>query len=443
MNNFIILLIISLIMYLVELLHIPSGSIFINDSTMALGFLILAAYYGGRITNMLTMPRITGYIIIGVLFGPWVLKFVTLDHLTEFKLINELALALIAFNAGVELNIGRLKARIRNIVYTIILQAVFTMTLMVAAIFAVRPFIREFHDLPTELILGMSLIIGVISIAKSPSQTIAVLVETRAKGKLTDTVLGVTMLIDIVVIIMFTIIISAVKPLMVAGSSMNFGSLATLGAELLLSVAAGVGFGYLIVLYFRFVRHETLIFILGMAFFITILSHQLHFEFLLACMTTGFFVENYSNKGHEFLKAVERGSLPIYLIFFSIAGAALNLPILFSLWPLALLIVITRLIAIYFGTYLSGRATKESSLIRHRAWSGFISQAGVSLGFAILVKAHLPDVGELVTNMVIAAVVINMIIGPILFKWALQKAGETRLPGKRRFRKFNLPVQTA
>lgn len=423
-------------MFFAEQLHIPAESAFVNDSTMALGFLILAAYYGGRLANIFSMPRITGYILIGILVGPWILKFILPEHLEKFQLIDDLALTLIAFNAGAELNINRLKKRIRSIVLIILMQTIVTVTLTTVVILLIKPFVEPFANQPIALIFGIGLIIGVISVAKSPSQTIAVIVETRSKGIMTDTVLGVTVLKDIVVIILFTLVINIVKSLTGTDTSLNISALVSLLVEIALSILSGAVYGYIIILYFRHIRQELLIFIVGIGFFITTLSHQFHLEFLLTCMVVGFVVENFSNYGNKFLEGVEKSSLPVYLVFFSIAGANLNLPILYSLWPIALVIVFSRLISIYLGTYSGARLAGDDPKICRLAWSGFIGQAGVSLGFAIIVSRQLPEIGNVVKNMIVAAIVINMIIGPIIFKWALQKSGETSAPTLRSSRKL-------
>lgn len=425
MNNIIVLLIISAVLMLVQMLHIPADSFFMSDATMVLGFLILAAYFAGRLTNLATMPRITGYILIGILCGPWVLKFVTPAHLERFRLIDELALALIAFTAGSELQLKNLTKRINSILLIILMQIIITIILTVAVILISKPMVAAFSHEKTILILGIGLLIGVISVAKSPAQTIAVIVETRARGTMTDTVLGVTVLKDIVVIILFTIALNSVHALLTPDESLDLGRLLFLLMEIGLSLVAGGVFGLIVILYMRNIKQELFLFILGMAFFVTTISHQLHLEFLLTAMSTGFVVQNFSECGEEFSRAVERTSLPVYLIFFSIAGASLNLPILYSLWPMALVIVFSRLTAIYLGTYSGARLAHDEHNVRHFAWSGFIGQAGVSLGFAIMVGEAIPSLGEVVKNMIIASIVINMIIGPVIFKWALGRVGET------------------
>jgi len=424
MNSVIILLIVSVSMWGVQRLHIPAESILTNDAPMVLGFLILAAFFGGKLTSRLNLPRITGYILVGLVCGPWILKFVTQPHLEKLTLIDELALALIAFTAGAELNLSHLKKQIRSISLIILMQAIITFSLVSIAIYFSRPLIAVLADQPIKVVWGFCCIIAVICIAKSPAETIAVIVETRAKGKMTDTVLGITVVKDVIVIILFTIALSTIKSMINPGETLSFSSLTHLSIEIISSIIAGLGFGGLIILYFKYVRQEALIFILGFVFFITEISHQLHLEFLLTCITTGFVVQTFSKYGHDFLETVEKGSLPVYLVFFSIAGATLNLPVLYDLWHIAVIIVATRILSVYLGTYSGARLAGDDHNIRHFAWAGFIGQAGVSLGFAIIIQDQLPGIGETIKNIVIATIVLNLMLGPALFKWALQKSGE-------------------
>lgn len=424
MNNFFVLFIIGLVMVAVNQFHVPAETLFISDTTMVLGFLILVAFFGGRVTNLITLPRITGYILMGVLCGPWVLNFVHSSHLPKFVFIDELALALIAFTAGAELNLGLLRERLKSIFWIIVMQVVITFLLVSVVMYFSKSLVGVLDGQPPKFVLAFCFIVAIISVAKSPAETIAIIVETRARGKMTNTVLGITVLKDIIVILLFTVVLNLVKPLVLPDGEMSFSAITKLIIEIVSSILAGGFFGAIIIAYLRYVRQELLIFVLGMVFFITTISHQLHLEFLLTCITAGFVVENYSDYGHEFLNVVERGSLPVYLIFFSIAGANLNLPVLYKLWPIAVILVAARILSVFLGTYAGAKLANDDETIQKLAWAGFIGQAGVSLGFAIIVQKEMPLLGETIRNIIVASVVLNLMLGPVLFKRALQKAGE-------------------
>ncbi len=423
MNHLIILVIIGVVMLLTPFLHLDAEQP-INDATMMLGFIIVAAFFSGQLTNSLNLPKITGYMIIGVLCGPWVLKLVTYEHLTQLKLIDKLALALISFTAGAELKFGHIRSQFRSISLIIMMQCVTTFVLLTTVVYVSRGLIAGLENQPLPVILSFCCIIGTIGIAKSPWETIAIIIETRARGKLTDTVLGITILKDIVVIILFTLVLNLVKPIVDPTLHFSLISLGYLFGEMLLSIGVGAVFGWIVIIYLRYIRHETLIFILSLVFFIVVVCDQFHLELLLTCIATGFVVQAFSPFGHTFLESVERGSLPVYLVFFSLAGAKVNLPTFYHLWPLALIIVPSRILAVFLGTYWGATLAGDEPKIKRYAWAGFIGQAGVTLGLAILAENQLPIIGGIIKDIVVACIVINLMIGPILFKWALHKSGE-------------------
>lgn len=423
MYSAIMLMIIGGLVFLTKQIHLATDAGFFDEGAMILGFLILTAFFGGRLTNFLKMPRITGYILIGVLCGPYILHFVTLTNLQQIQFIDELALALIAFTAGAELQIDKLRQRFKSILWIILMQSLVTFGLMFIIILVSHHMVDILNDQPFALVIAFALVMSIISVAKSPAETIAVIIETRAKGIMTDTVLGVTVVKDIIVIVLFTVILSLAKSIQL-GQTLNLSSVMPLFGEIGLSFIAGIFFGLIIIFYLRFVNKEMLVFVVVMVFFITQIAHTLHLEFLVTCMTAGFVVENFSRYGHKFLLAVERSSLPIYLVFFSIAGAGLNIPTLMSLWPVALIYVVSRISCVFIGTNIGARIAQDEPKIRNYSWAGFIGQAGVSLGFAIIVQAELPVIGETIKNIVVSMIVLNLLCGPVLFKWALGRAGE-------------------
>jgi Kef-type K+ transport system membrane component KefB len=142
-------------------------------------------------------------------------------------------------------------------------------------------------------------------------------------------------------------------------------------------------------------------------------------------MTTGFCVENFSRYGENLIAAIERTSMTVYVIFFAIAGATINFSILRSVWLIALAFVVIRALAFGAGTAAAGLLCGESRLVTSRSWMGYLGQAGVSLGIANLVLKNFPDIGPRFYSIVIAAIAINQIVGPIALKSFLSKAGET------------------
>jgi Kef-type K+ transport system membrane component KefB len=196
----------------------------------------------------------------------------------------------------------------------------------------------------------------------------------------------------------------------------------------------------------RHVRAEVLVFILALAFMVTLFSRQfgvllenvfgvaLHLEPMLICVTAGFWVRNFSRHGGEFMEIIDRSALPIYVIFFSLTGAALNVGALGETWLIALLLVAVRFQLIWVGAYLGGSLSGDPPRLRRMSGFGFVTQAGVSLGLAGIVMRSFPEWGAALSTLIVAVVALNQIIGPIAFKFALGAVGEARISQGRRSR---------
>jgi Kef-type K+ transport system membrane component KefB len=162
------------------------------------------------------------------------------------------------------------------------------------------------------------------------------------------------------------------------------------------------------------------------------ISQNFGYHPLLICLTAGFFVENFSSRGENLILAIERISLPVYVVFFRIAGASLDLEALRKSWLLALVVVIWRGVLKFSGTYLGAAVTKEDRGVQRKSWAGFISQAGVSLGMAVVIEKTFPEWGVSFKALVLAVIAINQVVGPVLLQELLFKVDEA---GKKEERK--------
>jgi Kef-type K+ transport system membrane component KefB len=414
-------------------------------STMTFGFLLLAAYLIGDVLSRIKLPKITGYILAGILFGPYLLDLVSADTVRELKLIDDLALTFIAFAAGGELRLEGLRERRRSITLTISFLTVIVFLGVGAFVLAARPLFPFLDGKPAPHLLAVALLLGTVAVARSPSSAIAIISECKARGPFTEMVLGVTVAMDVLVIVIFAAMVSISQVLVApGGGQMDFQLLAVIGIDLAGSLLTGVILGWGILLYMRYVRAEVLVFILALAFMVTLFSRHfallldhlysmhLHLEPMLICVTAGFWVRNFSREGGLFMENIDRSSLPIYVIFFSLTGAALNVGALGQTWLIALLLVAVRSLLIWIGAYLGGSLGGDPSRLRRMSGFGFITQAGVSLGLAGIVMRSFPEWGAALSTTIVAVVALNQIIGPIAFTFALGAVGESRAsPGRR------------
>ncbi len=396
-----------------------------SRAALAFGFLLLFGFLVGEILARWSIPRISGYLLVGMIAGPSGLAVVDAAVIEHMRLIDNLALALIAFTAGAELRTSRLRARARSILSITLTQTVLVFIASAAALWLLRARLGLFPDLGEMQFLAVISILSLVATATSPSTAVAVIVEARARGEITDTVLGATVLKDIVVLVGFSLVFALGRPLFSSSS----GDVVTHSAlrallDVSLSLVVGALFGLLMIIYLRVVRREKILFVLAAAFLTVSLSHTFHLDHLLLAVCAGFVVGNFSRHGRSLLEGLEGAGAPVFLIFFCLAGAGLDLSVFRTLWPVALVYVLVRGVSTWAATGLGALLAGDRGPQRNLPWTGFIGQAGVSLGLAAIVRKAIPGVGATISDLVIGGIVINQLLGPLLFRWALLRSGE-------------------
>jgi Kef-type K+ transport system membrane component KefB len=443
-----ILGLVAVILFMVLALFSFSDAAILADarSTMTFGFLLLTAYLVGDALSSFKVPKITGYILAGIFFGPYAFELVDAATVQELKLIDDLALTFIALAAGGELRLAQLRQRRRSITLTVLFLTAVVSLGVAAFALAARPLLPFLDGRSMADVMAVAALLGIFAVARSPSSAIAIIHECRSRGPFTEMVLGVTVVMDVLVIFLFAVVVSICQAAVVPGGGMDFQFIEMIGIELAVSVFAGILLGWVVSLYIGYVKAELLVFILAMAFLVTFFSRQFaffldrfydisfHLEPMLICVTAGFWIQNFSRSGRQFMEQIDRSSLPIYVIFFSLTGAALNVDALKETWLVAVLVVAVRFMLISLGAYLGTSLSGDPPRFRQMAGLSFITQAGVSLGLAGIVMRRFPDWGAALATTIVAIIALNQIIGPIAFKFALNAVGEARANPDRRIR---------
>ena len=434
-----ILGLILIITTVILLIHFDLGDSQKKCPALILGLILLAAYCFGFLLEKTGLPRIVGYILAGLFMGPFFLNLYSLQEVYSLAFINKLALAFIAFCAGGELRTSNLRKVLKSIVYYVsgVTTVVFIgTTLIVFLLSGAMPFMNDFSLI---LRLAVSAIFGTIAVARSPSSAIAIISETKAKGRYTDIVLSVSVAMDVFIIMLFAVVISLVQLFIVGKGGLNFVLIFSLLFQITVAFLLGFLLGKLIVFLIEKIHVEFPVVIIAMGFIVIEFSHllgdylhrvfdmNLELEPLLICMAAGFTVQNFSKHGDNFLERMDRISLPIYIAFFAMTGASINLNVLRTGWFLGLAVFSVRLVSIYVGSFISGKLAKNKPKIYKNVWLGFITQAGVSLGLLTEVTRRFPEIGPSVQTILVAAIIMNQIIGPIAFKYGLKKVGETHV----------------
>lgn len=397
-----------------------------ESTTIAIGFMLMAAFVSGKIAKGVRLPRITGYLAIGLVVGPSVTGLVSRDMLIATKAVEGVAVALIAFTAGGELRVDWVRREAKRLtIITIAELCVVGIGVFVVA-FAIRgllPFMPADDTLKCGII---AMVFGAIAVADSPLVTIAVIAENQSEGPVTRTVLGVTILKDVCVIVLFAVALTFAKDALgEAGSdSLALTLLREIAGSVLAGLVVGVGTG----LFLRYVKRDTPVFLLAVCFAIWQISAAFHLEALLMALAAGFWVENFSGaEGGPLIKAIEKLSLPVYALFFAAAGAKVDIGALRILWPFALVLAGTRAICVFAGTRLGTQIAQSGPMVKRYAWLGFISQAGVVLALSTIVARTFPTWGVQVQALLIAMIAIHEFVGPIGFQYALRRSGEVGL----------------
>jgi Kef-type K+ transport system membrane component KefB len=395
------------------------------ESMMALGFTLIVAYLAGKMIEKLTLPKITGYLIAGILTGPYFLDLLSVEVVKNLQLIDNIALCLIALTAGGEFRYKSIKKYLRAITGSIAGQILAVMILLLIFSIFYYNSITFLAGQQLGVIIGAGLLLGTLSIATSPATTIAVITETHAKGPFTDFVLGVTVFKDVVVVLVFSVVISFAEPLILQLDQIEFSHVMTVLLEIGVSITLGIAAGAIILAYLKYVGEQKVLFLLGFIIFVIELSQIIHLEMILLFMVAGFFVQNFSRSGAPLIQAIEEVSLPIFVTFFAITGASLNIQLFFQNWTLALFIVALRMLGTYQGTFWGSKYSTSNQDIVKYGWMGFIGQAGLTLGLASLTVRTIPGpIGVGIATIIISSITINQIIGPVMFRFALNKAGE-------------------
>ncbi|MCK5678098.1 MAG: cation:proton antiporter, partial [Flavobacteriaceae bacterium] len=370
-----------------------------------IGFWIvaIAANQIAKVFQKIKFPLITGFIITGIVAGSSVLNFISPHAVENLKFLNEIALSIIAFSAGAELYLDDLRSRLKSIKWMTIGQLVITFTLSSIIIFFIADNIPFMSEMDMSSKIAVSILFGTIFVARSPSSAIAVINEMRANGPFTKTVMGVTVLKDVLVIILFAISFSIAKAL-VNGEEMGFIFLAILFGELIISFALGYLVGKILEISFLITANNKIkgAFIILIGYGIYFLSnlikvnssnwsnHEIILEPLLIAIIGSFVLTNYSKHRIEFREILEVISPTIYIIFFTLIGASLSFQTLMNVFGVAVALFFLRLFTMFLGGIFGVIAVNDPKKYTFISWMPYLTQAGVALGLATIISEEFP-----------------------------------------------------
>lgn len=387
------------------------------------------AYVCGEVMARRHIPRLPVYLAVGALAGLVISKAEDAADLA-FPDVSSVALGIIGFVAGSHLVWPIIRPRLR----TIGLQVV-GMSLAVP-LFSAAVIVVVLRDQETSVTISVAILVGTIMLALSPPEAIAIISESQAAGPFTRFVLGATVVMDVVVVVGFSVALSVTNALLGEGVSVAdlVGGVVT---GLLLSAVAGIAVGGILVLVVRWTatyRIAALLIVVASAVSVWLavvavrwaedrLGLHVEVESLLVAMVAGVLVANVA-AGVRFGELLERLAPLVYVVFFTLTGLGLHLDALLAAAVPAALLWVVRGGGLWAGSRAAMTIAGESELVRRVAWKAFVPQAGIALALAATVAEEYPEFGATFATVVIGTVVLNEAIGPFFLRSALTAAGE-------------------
>ena len=418
---------------------------------ICLAVCVISGLLMSRLAKLLQLPAVTAYLVSGLILGPFCLGrlgvpglgFQTLEQVEGFSILSQAALGFIAFAIGNEFRLSQLKTMGRQAITVGILQAVIT-TALVDVVLILMHFI-----MPNVISLPAAITLGAIAAATAPAATLMVVKQYKAQGPLTSLLLLVVAIDDAVGLVLFSASFGIAEALEIGTISMTAVVLEPI-LEIVISLALGAAAGYALYFFERFFHSRSKRLSLSVSFVLLTVGISglsfhigpvhIGFSLLLVCMMTGTVFCNICNFSEELMERVDRWTGPLSILFFVISGAEMDLNILSN--PMILLVgivfILVRSLGKYFGSYASCVMCHSDSNISKYLGITLLPQAGVALGMAQ--TAGLLADGAMIRNVVLFAVLVYELVGPVFTKWALTKAGEIHPEGKTNARVAN-PVK--
>ncbi|MBQ9415498.1 MAG: cation:proton antiporter [Clostridia bacterium] len=425
------------------------------EQLLSLGIALLAGLLMTRLIKPLGLPAVTGYLVAGILIGPYCLGalgnhmgwnflgFVSSDYLSSFKVISDVALGFIAFSIGNEFRLSQVKKIGKQAAIIGVIQAL-TATLFVDIALIVLSLILGEDVLP----MSVAITLGAAATATAPAATLMVVKQYKAKGPVTNILLPIVALDDAVGLVVFAVSFGIAKA-MVSGSIDIFSILINPLIEIVASLVLGALMGYLFSLMEKFFHSRSKRLAVSVTFvLVTVALAMLKFHIgkvtigfssLLTCMMLGTIFCNVCESSEELMDRVERWTTPLYVLFFVISGAELELNVFakFSVVLIGVVYIVFRSAGKIGGASLSAKMTKcEPQIVKYLGIT-LLPQAGVALGMSVTAMELGTFEGGLVRNIILFSVLVYELIGPLLTKKALLSAGEIIPEGRKSAKQIN------
>lgn len=392
---------------------------------LAVGYLLLTAFFLGALFHKGRLPKLTGYLAAGILAGHSGMDLLQHDVLDDLQIFTGVAVALIALTAGTELEMRTMRPLMRTILWITLIAVVggaVVLALTVLALANLLPFLSGMSFVESAAI---AMVLGVVMAAQSPAVVVALRTELNADGPISRTVLGVVVIADLVVIVLFAATSTVANATLGGGTTGLGGTILHLLWELGGSIAVGLGVGGLLALFLRRVADGAPLFVIMVAFVVAEVGQRIGLDPLVVALSAGILIRNATAQGDALHHAIEGSSLPVYLVFFAVAGATIHVGVLAVVGIPAAILVGVRGVVFLYGSRLAARIAGAPPEVRRFVGFGLLPQAGLALALSMLFSKTFPSFGAGAGALTLGIVALNEMIAPILYRLALVRSGES------------------
>jgi Kef-type K+ transport system membrane component KefB len=398
----------------------PSGP---AGTQLAFGYLLLTAYFTAQITSRVGLPRLTGYLIAGMVTGPYLLDLVGYAMTSRLALVKGTAVCLIGLSAGSGLVWQRIRPHLATIVRASTIPVLGTSVVLAGAVIAMRPWLPFFDGVPLPVAIAMAFVIGTTLSAKSPAVVLALTDETGSQGKVTDLTLASVVTGDLVTIVGFAVAAAVAGGFIGAGVDPVTTAM-SLGWGLGGSAAFGILLGLLLGVFVARVERGHAVFAVLLCVVVAVIAPTIAIDPLITMIAAGISLRNLSRTdATALLDTLNGAALPIYLVFFAVAGAEVHLDELVALVGSVAVLVACRAGGFFvFGRLATARHPDE--VVRKTLWVGFLPQAGLALALALLFTESLGELGGAASSIVFGVVAVNEMISPVVLRAVMMRSQE-------------------
>lgn len=383
-------------------------------TTLYVSLLLLVGLTGGWLTSKINLPSVTGYILSGLILGPSVLNIITGDVYNSLGFVNELALGILAISVGTELHRDMIKRLGRDLTILSVANTLLSFVLTTAFTY--------FLGLP----ITYALVLGALSMTVSPSGVVSMVKETRARGEMTQTLLGLVAFDNLITIIVFGIVVAFVTSVGNTDAN-NLTLILSVFLDIIFAGLIGLGVGLFVAFFIRqMLPNDRLLVIIGAAIlFNSGIATVLTLSPILINIVAGATITNLTNRRGLVSEVISRMELPIFVVFLTLAGAHLDIAIFARVGLIGMAYIGGRLIGKVLGAFAASHVTSLSQKSRQNIGLSLLPQAGIAIGLATIAEQSVPGAKGVLTGVVLTGVVFFEIVGPLILARALKNTGET------------------